>query len=243
MKKPDLSGFACITQKLKVAPFPGEKIHDWVVLESDPEQGYFFSGTLPEEMKNINDHHLYLVVKQSIPCFQDQIIRKAYALQAEHKTTIHLSPGQIIFENEPHACIRVRVHEIDRLNDFIDEWEEMGIEFYCKRRHRQIKPYTSLVMFKKYIELEKIGEAVFRNMNDSHIHLVEIPAAIDYPIFETMTEDIKNNCELNMFHTALVYMYSKVKIHHLAAIYSTDCNEERLPLLAEFLHKEIQRLL
>ncbi|UBM61874.1 hypothetical protein LA303_10705 [Candidatus Sulfidibacterium hydrothermale] len=243
MKKPDLSGFACFTQKLEVAPFPGNTLHDLVVLESDPEQGYFFGGALPEEMKKANDHHLYLVVKQTIPCFQDKIIQKAYALQSEHKTNFHLSPGQIIFENKPHSCIRVRVHEIDHLKTFIDELEEMGVEFYCKRRYKHMKPYTSLVMFKKYVELEKTGEAVYRNMNDAHIHFVEIPSQIDYPVFETMREDIRNNCELNMFHMALIYIYSKEKVHNLAAIYSNACNEERLPLLAEFLHKEIQRLL
>jgi hypothetical protein len=242
MKKPDLSGFACLTEKLEMAPFPGESIHDLVVLESNPNQGYFFGGALPEEMKKANDHHLYLVVKETIPCFQDQIIRKAYTLQADNKINIHLSPGQIIFENEPHSSIRARVNEIYRLKDFIEELEDMGVEFYCKRRFKHIKPYTGLVSFKKYLELEKIGEAVYRNMNDAHVHFVEIPAFVDYPLFETMSEDIKNNCELNMFNMALVYIYSKEKVHNLAAIYSSDCNEERLPLLAEFLHKEIQRL-
>jgi len=243
MNSPAFSGYACFSQKLQVARFSGGELNDLLVLESDPEQGYFFSGYLPEQMNNANDHHLYLVVRKTIPCFQDKIIRHAHYIENELKLNLHISPGQMTFGNETHSCVRIRVSELDLLKDFIDKLEKMGIEFFCGRHYRHLKPYFSFIQFKKYIDLEKLDEGVYRDMEDNNAHFVEIPTDIEYSLFETMIEDIKNNCELNMFNTALVYFHRKDKIMDLVALYSRECNEERLPLLAEFLDKEIKRLL
>jgi hypothetical protein len=243
MKKPSFSGYACFSQKLKVALFTGTDLNNMVVLESNPDQGYFFGGSLPEEMKNANDHHLYLVVRKTIPCFQDRIIRHAHYIKNVLKLNFHISPGQMTFENETHSCIRVRINELGLLKDFIDDLEEMGIEFYYGRRYRHLQPYESLVQFKKYVDFEKIFDGVYRDMEDMKTHYVEIPSDIDFNLFETMTEDIKNNCELNMFNTALVYFHLKDKVMDMIALYSRECNEERLPVLAEFLDKEIKRLI
>ncbi len=243
MKKPDLAGYACFSQKLQMDKFPSSELHDLLILESNPKQGYFFGGRLPEEMHHANDHHLYFVIRKTIPCFQDKIIRLAYSVDKESKLHLHISPGQMIFENEIHSCIRVRVQEIGLLGDFIDDLEDMGIEFFYGRRFRHLKPYTSFVQFKKYIELEELSEGVYRNKGDKNSHFVEIPSDIEYAVFETMIDDIKNNCELNMFNTALVYYHEKDRILDLVALYTHECNEERLPLLAEFLDKEIKRLL
>ena len=90
--------------------------------------------------------------------------------------------------------------------------------------------------------MEELSEGVYRSITDKNSHYVTIPADIDYAVFETMIDDIKNNCELNMFNPALVYFHQRNKILNLVALYSKDCNEEKLPLLAEFLGKEIKRL-
>ena len=242
MKKPDLTGYACFSQKLKMDRFPASEQHNLLILESDPQQGYFFSGSLPEEMPLANDHHLYFVVRKAIPCFQDRILRHAHYLENELKLNLHISPGQMSFENENYSCIRVRINELGLIKDFIDKLEEMGIEFFCSRRFKHFKPYTSFVQFKKYVTLEEISEGVYRSITDKNSHYVTIPADIDYAVFETIIEDIKNNCELNMFNPALVYFHQRNKILNLAALYSKTCNEEKLPLLAEFLNKEIKRL-
>ena len=240
MKNIPLSGFACFSQKLEVAPFTEKDFRNILILESDPQQGYFFGGKLPEKTLS-GDHHLYLPIKQSIPCFQDKVIRYAHVIMLEQKHLLHVSPGQMTFENKPHACIRVRMNELGELNTFIDDMEALGIEFYCKRRFKTVKPYISLVQFKKFIALEKLQEKVYRSLYDQHVHFVEISKDIDYSFFENLIEDIKNNCELNMFNTSLVYFHTLDKTIDFVAIYSHECNEERLPLLAEFLEKEMQR--
>ncbi len=74
MNSPAFSGYACFLQKLKIARFTGAELNNLLVLESDSEQGYFFGGSLPEQMKMANDYHLYLVVRKIIPCFQDRIM-------------------------------------------------------------------------------------------------------------------------------------------------------------------------
>jgi hypothetical protein len=242
MKSPAFSGYACFSQRLKIARFTGTELNNLLILESDPEQGYFFGGSLPEQMKMANDHHLYLVARKTIPCFQDRIIRQAHYIENEQKLNLHISPGQMTFENETRSCVRIRVNEAGLLKDFIEDLEDLGIEFACGRRFRYLKPFSSLVQFKKYIELEQLEEGVYRNINDKNSHFVEIPSDIDYSVFETMIEGIKNNCELNMFNTALVYFHLKDKIMDLVALYSRECDEEKLPLLVEYLDKEIKRL-
>ncbi len=242
MKHPIFSGYACFSQKLHVARFNGAKLNNLVILESDPEQGYFFGGSLPEEMNNANDHHLYLIVRKTIPCFQDRIIRHSHYIKNELKLNFHISPGQMTFENETHSCIRIRINELDLLKNFIDDLEEMGIEFFYGRRYRHLQPYESFVQFKKYIELEKLEDGIYRNILDKNVHYVKIPTDIEYDVFESMIEDIKNNCALNMFNTALVYLHLRDRIMDLVALYSKECEESRLPNLVEFLDKEIKHL-
>ncbi len=242
MEYPALSGFACFSQKLEVAPYTEKDFRHILILESDPSQGYFFGGALPEKAAR-GDHHLYLIVRQPIPCFQDKVIRYAHEITQRLGRSLHISPGQMTFENQTHSCIRVRMNEWQALDEFIDDMEILGIEFYCKRRFKTIKPYKSLVQFKKYIALEKLQEKVFRSLYDKHVHFVEITTDINYDVFENMVEDIKNNCSLNMFNTSLVYLHQLDKTLNFAAIYSQECNEERLPLLSEFLEKEIPRYL
>lgn len=70
-------------KKLQIARFPQDTLNDLLILESDPEQGYFFGGNMPEQMKNANDLHLYLVIHKTIPCFQDKIIRHAHYIENE----------------------------------------------------------------------------------------------------------------------------------------------------------------
>ncbi len=48
---------------------------------------------------------------------------------------------------------------------------------------------------------------------------VDIPCDIEYDIFETLIEDIINNCELNMFNTALVCSLVKNRVMDLVALY------------------------
>ena len=98
-----------------------------MILESDPEQGYFFGGSLPENMNKANDHHLYLVVCKTIPCFQDRIIRHSHYIENERKLNLHISPGQMTFENETYSHILMRINELNLLKRFIDALEDMGI--------------------------------------------------------------------------------------------------------------------
>jgi len=237
-----ISGYASFSKKLEVARFTGENPQHLLILESDPEQGYFFAGHLPEVMGNASDHHLYFVVRKTIPCFQDRILRYAHKLKNERQVHLHLSPGQMTFENEIHSCIRVRVREVALLSSMVENLEEMGIEFFCERHFKHFKPYASFIRFKKYIQIEEIEENVFRDRNHKNIHYVKIPADIEFSLFETMIEDIKNNCELNMFSSSLVYFPLKEDILDMVAIYSRDCDEQKLPQLAEFLDKKIKRI-
>lgn len=237
-----ISGYACVSKKLQVARFTGENPHNLLILESDPEQGYFFTGNLPGEMGNASDHHLYFVVRKTIPCFQDRILRYAHKLKNEQQVQLHLLPGQMTFENEIHSCIRVRVSEVALLSSMVENLEEMGVEFFCQRHFKHFKPYASFIRFKKYIQIEEFEEDVFRDHNNKNIHYVKIPADIEFSLFETMIKDIKNNCELNMFSTSLVYFPLKDDIFDMVAIYSRECDEQRLPQLSEFLDKEIKRI-
>lgn len=242
MKEIAYSGQACFSQKLDIARFTGNTFNDILVLESNPEQSYFFSGNLPEEMPHANDHHLYLVVRHTIPCFQDKIIRHSYYLRDELKMDLHISPGQMTFGNETHACIRIRINELGLIQDFVEELEQLGIEFFCGRHYKHLKPFKSIVQFKKYVDMERLDEGTFRNAHNPHTHFVEIPSDIEYSEFETMIGDIKANCSLNMFNAALVYLPQREKVMNFVALYSRECNEEKLPQLAAFLEKEITRL-
>ncbi len=234
------SGYACFSFKVEVAPYPSTHKHEILVLESNPEPGYFSRGDFPQNLVKASDHHLYLLVKKPVSCFQEIVMKHSYYVKNKLNLNLHISPGQMTFQNKVYPCIRIRTTELEQLQPFIEDVKNLEIEFLHHKLFHKIEPYISFIQYKKFIEYEPIDEGIYRDVNDNNRHFVAIPGEIEFDAFEKIIETIKNNCDFNMFNSSLVYLPQKDNVAHFAAIYSKHCDEKRLPEFRDFIKKEIE---
>jgi hypothetical protein len=232
--KKNIEGFGCFAERLDIAVSPFSEKHEVLILESDPEPGYFSKNGFPENLVTAKDHHLYILTKHPITCFQDWVIQQACIAKNRHNVHVHVSPGQLTFQNKPHNCIRMRTQEVDNIKPFIDLLLSKEVSFV---KHTKVKPFKSIVHFKKHIEIESIGDGIYADLHDKNRHFVEIPILVEYDEFEKLVEGIKNNCKFNMFNAALVSMARRDKVINFIAVYSKHCDESKLPEFKFYLDK------
>ncbi len=239
MNADNIEGYACFQERLDIAVSPFSEKNGSLILESDPEPGYFSKNGFPENLAHASDHHLYILTKHPVTCFQDWVIQQSFIVKNKLKINLHISPGQLTMGNVQHNCIRMRTQEVKSIRPFLDSLKKFNIKFV---NHTKVKPFSSIVHFKKHIEIKPINEGIFADVNDKNRHFVEFPpnALIeDYSDFEQIIDTIKNNCQFNMFDVALVTLARRNKVMNLIAIYSHDCDETKLPEFKYYLDKHI----
>jgi len=233
----NIEGYVCFAERLGLALSPFSDKDGILILESDPEPGYFSKNGFPENLEHASDHHLYLLTKYPVTCFQDWVIQHSFKVRNELKINLHISPGQLTFMNKQHNCIRIRTQEVESIKPFLDDLKNLDIEFVKHSKH--VQPYNSVVHFKKHAELTPLGEGVYADVNDKNRHFVQLSKDLEFEEFESVVEKIKNNCGFNMFNAAYSLLARRDEVMNFIAIYSRHCDEKRLPEFKYYLDKHI----
>ena len=239
MNNNSIEGYACFTERLDIAVSPFSKKNGILILESDPEPGYFSKNGFPENLAHASDHHLYILTRHPVTCFQDRVIEHSFRVKNKLNINLHISPGQLSFLNIQHNCIRMRTQEVDSIKPFLDDLKKLDISFV---RHTKMQPVKSIIHFKKHIGIKLVDEGIYSDVFDKNRHFVEIPRHIELDQleeFEKIIDRIKNNCQFNMFNAALVSLARRDRVLNLIAIYSKHCDESKLPEFKYFLDKHI----
>ena len=66
MKTIAFSRIICLSTELSVAAYPGGDQSKILILESDPRPGYFAKSGFPEQLKHVQDHHIFVVIKNPV---------------------------------------------------------------------------------------------------------------------------------------------------------------------------------
>lgn len=229
---------ACFTHESEVASF-NLKDSKYLILESDFRPGYYSKGDFPQNKANQKEHYLYLPVKKTINCFQDEVLRVADKINNKEKTIFHVSPGQMTYSGTDYQCIRIKATEINNLMKLINELKEIGIKFF---KHREVKPYISEIHHKEFVSFKKVGDGIFQDNDNREMHFIHLPKNIEFNVFLDLVGTIKNNCSFHLFDAMLVSVFTKDKVHDFAGIYSKHCEESRLPEFKLHIEKEIAKI-
>jgi hypothetical protein len=239
MKSIAFAGLACTYTRLEVARLPHSKELKYLVLESDPTPGYYSKGNFPVNKGHVADHHFYLLVKNSVNCFQDEVLRIASLIREETKLLLHVSPGQMTFNNQNYQGIRIKTDEVNHLHLVIDKLRSKGIKFI---KDRKVEPYTSTIQFKRYIEFRQLEEGIYQDNHNDKRFFITLPKLVDFDQFLIITEHIKENCDFNLFDSFLTSLYQKDKMLDFAGIYSNHCDRSRLSEFRDNLTKELKTI-
>ncbi len=231
------SGYFCFFTKLELSSFESTNKQDWMILESNAEPGYYSKANFPINERHRHDHHLYIVVKKAIPCFQDMVLRKSGEIIREHKLSMNASPGQLTLFSSTYQCIRIRARELDQIYPLIDGLRLAGIEFL---KHKKVSSFSSFVQHKKYIHLEMLSEGVFLDTNEPNRYFVLVPHPLDYTQFEKLIEDIKYSCKYNHFDASLAYLNQGDQTFDFIEVYSDHCHKDKLKEFKEHIDRLVK---
>lgn len=224
MKEIAFEGLTCFTVRLNIekSKFSGD--FKELLLASNPNPGYYSKQNFPPNQKKQSDHHLYLVVKNKINCFQDIILRHTRELNAKFNYNLHLSPGQMTVLNTEYQCIRINTRNINHLREIIDYLKNLGLEFL---NDRKISPSDSIIYYKRYIEFVELSEGVYQDNNVPGRFYFSVPRTIDFDLFEEKMKKIKNNCNFHLFDSFLTHFFFKDTIQDFVGIHSEHCDKDR----------------
>ncbi len=223
MKEAELNSLTCYNFKKEVARSPLSSKFKCLVLETDPTPDYYAKSSFPPNKRD-PDMHLFLPIKNPINCFQDIVLRKTCCLSEKYKSDIHVTPGQMIWKNENHQCIRVRGSETKHLPLVIEELEKLGVKFMNDSKTDQ---YESTIFYKKYTEFVELVEDVYQDKNNAFRYFFAISNHIDLDEFLKGMETIKNNCNFHMFDSCLSFIFIKDKVQDFIGVYSEHCDKNR----------------
>jgi hypothetical protein len=235
----NFSCFACISTKLMVAKFPSKENYGFLILESSPDPFYYSRAGFPENLKSVSDHHLYLIVKKPIPCFQDRVMRQNFIIKEKLGINLHVAPGQIGFQGKTYSCIRIRTEDTSKLKVFIEEFRKMGIHFLSDHH---VSPYEAFIQFKRYTDFVSLEPGIYKDGTNPNRYFLTISGDMEYKVFEELIHEVKNNCDFHMFDAALVYLNCGSRFIEMISIYSKHCEEERLPELKKTVEELLKQL-
>lgn len=218
-------GYFCFFTKLELSQFKNDRTNDFMILQSSAEPGYYSKANFPVNQKKQHDHHLYLVVKKTAPCFQDMVLRKSNEIIRQHNLAMHVCPGQLNLFNSNYQCIRIHLADMDTIDPLIEGLTNEGIAFL---KQKNVKPFYSFIQHKKYIEFDKIEDGVYQDSNVPNRHFIQIPYPVDYKRFEKLVEEIKYSCKYNHFDASLAYLNQGENTFDFVSVYSDHCDISKL---------------
>ncbi|MEN8155666.1 MAG: hypothetical protein ABFS10_01855 [Bacteroidota bacterium] len=233
MKENEIEGFTCFEFDADVSRSPVSGSLDRLVLESSASPDYYAKNNFPPNQKHLTDRHLYLLVKNQVICFQDLVLRLTANLRQKQSLAIKVFPGQISFNKHTYQCIRVNVNNRKDLPLLISEFESAGIKFL---NDKKVPADNAHVVYKKYIEYDKVEEGVFRDANNRNRYFFSAPHRIDFDQFKAVMDQIKLSCDFNLFDSFLSYLFVKEEVTDFIGIYSKHCDQSRFNDLKEEIH-------
>ncbi len=232
MKNITFEGLTCFTVKLEVDRCKNSKKLGVLMLESDHNPGYYSLQNFPPNKKKPSERHFYLLVKKPVNCFQDIVLRLAREVRQNIDHNLHITPGQMTFNNKEYQCIRINTRELEHVPEIISNLKNLDIKFVSDRKFDK---YTSLIYFKKYIQFIELMEGVYQDANLTGRYFFSIPKTVDYTEFESIIKSIKNSCDYHLFDAFLNHFFWKDSVQDFVGIYSEHCDENRFEELKKGL--------
>lgn len=225
-----LEGLSCFKLELEVEQSPLSDSMNCLVLESNPRPVYYSRNNFPPKPEVFTDRHLYLLVKNSVNCFQDIILRNSCRIKKQFNFNMKIFPGSMTFQNKNFQCIRIDVSKIEQLSILIKELEKLGIKLL---KNQKVKPYNSFINYKRYVEYVEIEENVFHDKENSNRYLFKINKQIEFQEFLEGIIKIKNGCNYHLFDSFLTDIFIKDEMIDFIGIYSKHCDENRFSELKQ----------
>lgn len=206
-----------------------------LVLETiKPYPGYH-GTTIPDQLNPIS---LFFVTDKKYT--GESVIRATMSVKREFNTHFDAVPGQITVFNTLTPCIRIKdLPTYEKIYELISLYRKYGIEFM---KDRNVEPFSGLIKIRKYFELEKVEDGLYKDMAMPEMTYFFIPNLLSWNVFESITHNLKVNPEYENFDAALGVFFTPEGVIDSVRIYREDFNPEYIKALRNKYLQEMRRL-
>jgi hypothetical protein len=204
------------------------------VLEAlQPFPGYF-GKNLPDAT---HPRSLFLVLKK--PYSFEELAHIIKRIKKEFAQDYNATVAEIFLKSSTLPCIRIKY--LQRFS-FIPELQKLlqghGIKFHSSC-HLDAK---ALVKVDKTFYVREEKEGMYRDLEEASKCYIDLPRLITWRQFESITHDLKNNLENNLFDAALGVFYRKSGVVDMVRIYDKEKTPDRMKLLRQMYWRRVERL-
>ena len=234
MKSEGITGIGAITLKLEVTASSIGSNFNTLLLCSDPNPGYYSRQNFPPNQESAAENHYYILIKNPIPCFQDEIFRIREELSAGREKKLRIYPGQMTYLKSKSQCIRINTSSLSDVEELLAKLRDHNIPVVS---HCKSEKYISTICYKKPLTLSKIQDNVYEDRNNPYRYFFSVMKTTDIEELDTGMDRIKSNCNFHLFDAFQAWIQMDDQLLDFIGIFSKHCDKNRFAELQENIEK------
>jgi hypothetical protein len=207
---------------------PGSLVFDSL----NPFPGYYHeTPTSPRPI------YIYIVLANQYPL--EEIIRATQNIEKEYNWNFDAGKGYMTIGSEFLNVIRLRhLPELDMVQKIQEAYVKQGINFLMNKKLKgKLEANVKIV---KFLNLEKIGEGIYINSEDTTFAYIEIPKYLHQAAFNKVSMDVKYNWDGHEFDAASASFYNQGKLYEVVRIRSDQMDLEYLEKIKKLYASKIR---
>ena len=229
-----------ITKKETLAPYQSTQNFSSLILEDmNPFPGFYEFFNIPRNREELIPRSLFVVLRTFHYICKDDVIRMAQRIKKNHpELRFDAVLGHITLLNELRTVLRIKMENLEELGRVLELFEKEGLDFDKKRK---IKQFTTLISVRKYLEMKKMDDGIYKDTEMPSTYYLELDYELDWDQFEDITGILKTNSEYKSFDAARGTIYVKEGLIDLVRVYDAEANLDKLRYLKDRYKKEIEQ--
>lgn len=225
--------FANLTKKVTIASVEDKVLPGSLVFEAlNQFPGYYHDGPIPAQ-----PIYLYLVLERQYPL--EEVLRATQSIEKEYTNwRFDAGKGYMNLGSQLLNVIRLRhLPELDLVGKIQEAYYQKGIDFLMNKRLRgKLEAEIKIV---KFLNLEKLDEGIYVEVEDENFGYIEIPKYLSYDVFSKVSMDVKYNWDGHEFDAASGSFYKDGRLTEFVRILSNKNDKEYLSSLRRLYLEKI----
>ncbi|MDP3314234.1 hypothetical protein [Lutibacter sp.] len=202
----------------------------FVINVPDPFESYYCRFT------DINKPVSIIFVTKTPNSFE-KILRVTRTINKEHNLNLNGAKCEITIKNRKLNGVRIkginRYTEIEQIQQY---YKAAGYDF---AKSEKFKDTEALIRINRFFELEELEEGIYKSLNDTDVHYIEVPRYMSWEEFKVATYEIKHNINDSNYDIAKGILYANEGITEILRIVKPKASIE---LLRTIQKKYIEKL-
>lgn len=224
--------FVNLTKKDVVVSVEEKILPESLVFESlNPFPGYYHN--LPTDPGSL---YIYLVLDKQYPL--EEVLRATLAIEKKYDWDFDAGKAYMTIGSNFLNAIRIKhLPSLDLLLKIQEAYVDQGINFLMKKQLKgKLEANVKIV---KFLELQKLADGIFLNVQDPTFAYVEVPKYLTWDEFSKISMDVKYNWAGHEFDAASASFYIDGVLYEAVRIFSDKMDVDYLEAIKKLYAEKI----